>query len=215
MPIDRELVLEGILRYLEEAVCVLQDAHALYQERRFASTVLLATVALEHLGQSFRLIELCVDEKLATLTNNSLRKHLRNQDHVKKLAAGLVSFTTTQPNSIPRLSDIDRDSPNFDQTLETIRRESLKMHSEAPDKIHNLRTTSQYPQLTKTSTWKCSSEITGDDAHHVLVQVGNNLKLSQYFYLKRISGLEVLARKLDVAFIFDDSLEWCDPHPPN
>jgi AbiV family abortive infection protein len=210
MILNRDVVVEGIIRFTLEAKITLRDAVTLYQLGRYSSSVILATLALENLGQSFWLIALENDsERMSTLTPRSFGQELATRNQVKKLRQGLVAYQATTRDNVPDLSTLDVESSAFEETAKAIFDRFEEMRKQESATLQISREKAQYPKLSKLLEWQASSAILKADAYKIILHASNNYRCSQFFYLHRINGLDVVARNIGLYDdLFEDTAGW-------
>ena len=172
-----EFVLKGARISLDAAGIFQTDAILCYRENRYASSIVLGQIALEHLGQFDRLYGMWFQNGPGASTVSVSCKELRRaRKHPKMAKDGLLSFQMAVPQGI----DVGSDEGRY-AASEVLK----KRHKREPDRLVKMRFRAQYVRPDEPCRdWSGPRNCKQDDAHAMLMNVGNSHKgcLSRMFF---------------------------------
>lgn len=176
-----EFVLKGAVLSLRATKQYLRDAVTLFHADAHAGACVLATIALEHLGQCGWLVrQWSANSKLSELSCDHFKKRLE-RDHCKKIDDGLMTLTTPIPASLAkvteRLAELTPTHPDYAGLAEQWEMAHQKMRRNAPNRFHTLRVRAQYVDpRSDCGDWASPLEVKKEQAGDLLLNVANSYR---------------------------------------
>jgi AbiV family abortive infection protein len=160
--VTSQFLVQGYAYSLEQCGLLLRDANILYRTQSYASTVVLATLAIEELGKSTILLDFrrqVLDGE--TITRDDIEKRFRDQRaHITKQEAGMLSIDLTDDDD-PEFGKLlrvtmesDRQSPEWQAASAALARIQARKRKRLPTERHQARTDALYVDLKSESEWK-------------------------------------------------------------
>lgn len=162
MSLEANEILRGACYAMDHAGNLLEDAHLLYRQRRWASSLMLAVFTIEEMGKAELLLARAIEAAAnGPMAVERVREGLGS--HKAKLAAGRGPASVSAP--VPFFGDPEQLTPEeqaeLERRLDDAQQSALR---NAPHASHNARMRALYVDLGKNS-WLRPADITDEEAY--------------------------------------------------
>jgi AbiV family abortive infection protein len=162
-------IIEGAYYATDQAGQLLHDAVVLYDRRRWAVSLVLASLSLEELGKAKAFLSLARD---AVNTGPKSVREVRasTKDHLAKLRAGRSALTIT-PTVIFWGEPPEPGTREMEEIERRLADEELRAQENAPKETHGARMRALYVDLRDDGVWQRPTETTPREAYEIVSAV--------------------------------------------